>query len=152
MNLKEKIEIKSLSGIDWRCVTLEFDEMYLHIYFTKSKEKPDLFTSDYKILEESKLQNWGKGINGRFDRSNYGLNNPNKDHLHVYKKNNQLFAINRDGSAHDDSHKYQIPNKIANRIRKDYADFNLPDDNFIESIEINNTEANAEILYLLEAQ
>ena len=99
--IKERLNIKSSSGIDWRCVTIEDEDVYVHIYFQRSLEKPELFTSDNKLLEESKHQNWGKGINVRFDRDNYGLNDPNKDHLHIYKKGRQLFAINRDGTGHD---------------------------------------------------
>ncbi len=70
MNLKEKIKIKSLSGINWRCVTIEFEDTYLHLYFIQTDTKPELFTSEYKILDESKYQNSGKGINVRYDRTN----------------------------------------------------------------------------------
>lgn len=56
-----------------------------------------------------------------------------KSHLHVYCKNNQLFAINIDGSAHDQSHGVIIPKKVAKVIRQKFPDFKLPADNYIES-------------------
>ena len=54
-------------------------------------------------------------------------------HLHVYAKNNQIFSMNIDGTAHDKSHRTRIPNKVANAINKYFPDFTLPPDNFIES-------------------
>lgn len=54
-------------------------------------------------------------------------------HLHVYSKNNQLFSLNKDGSAHDQSHGVRIPNKVASAIQKQFPAFALPKDNIIES-------------------
>lgn len=152
MGTKEKIEIKSLSGTDWRCVTISDEEIFVHIFFQETTEKPGLFTSDSKILQESRFQNWGKGIEVRFDRSNYGLNNTAKDHLHIYKKGNHLFAINRDGTGHDRTSQIQIPRGIADRLRQDYPDFIIPENNFVESVESLQMEEIEEILYLLELQ
>ena len=58
-------------------------------------------------------------------------------HLHVYDRNNQLFAINKDGTAHDQSHGCRIPNKAADALRSMYPDFCFPRDNFIESAGIS---------------
>jgi hypothetical protein len=62
-----------------------------------------------------------------------------QEHLHVYARQNQLFAINKDGTAHDRSHRAQIPNRVADAIRADYPDFKLPPDGVIEAapVEIN---------------
>jgi len=55
MGIKEKIEIKSLSEINWRCVTINDEKTSIHIYFQDTPNKPAFFSSDYKILEESKF-------------------------------------------------------------------------------------------------
>lgn len=70
-------------------------------------------------------------------------------HLHLYHKQNQLFAINKDGTAHDKSHGYQIPNKVADALRKQFPDFVLPRHNIIESVN-DLTAVEIEILYLLD--
>ena len=152
MTLRERIEIESLSNINWKCVTHQSDEAYLHIYFLETGTKPSFVTSEYTLLDESRKQTWGKGVDVRFDRNNYGQYNPDKDHLHVYQKGNELFAINKDGTAHDNSHKVRIPNKIADLIRANYPDFNLPTDNIIESFDDLNPEHHRQVLYLLEKQ
>ena len=54
-------------------------------------------------------------------------------HLHVYKKNKQLFAINIDGTAHDQSHGCRIPKKVADELRRRFPDYCIPRNNFIES-------------------
>lgn len=152
MTLREQIEIKSNSGINWRCTTIQFDTVALHIYFYETNEKPEYFSSTYKILEESKKQNWGKRYSVRFDKMNYGAYDPNKDHLHVFLKNNQLFAINRDGTAHDKSHGKKIPNYVSDKIKQEYPDFILPADNLIESVENLEDYIQNELLFLLDEQ
>jgi hypothetical protein len=59
---------------------------------------------------------------------------PGERHVHVYLKNNQLFALNMDsGTAHDQSHGIPIPNKVADALRQKFPDITLPPNNFIES-------------------
>ena len=53
-------------------------------------------------------------------------------HIHVYDQNNQIFALNRDGSAHDASHKTRIPNKVAQGIKDKFPGFTFPPNNIIE--------------------
>ena len=152
MRFKERLQIKSNSGINWRCTTLYYNKFTVHIYFCETLEKPNYFSSKYKLLKEAINQNWGKGYSVRFDRMNYGVYDPNKNHLHVYLKNNNLFAINRDGTAHDKSHGISIPRYVSDRIRSEYPDFIIPPNNFIESAELNNIESQEEILELLDNQ
>ena len=59
-----------------------------------------------------------------------------EDHLHVYLKNNQLFAINVSGTAHDRSHGVRIPNRVAKGIRKAFPQIVLPPNNLIESMDV----------------
>ena len=83
-------------------------------------------------LEEAK--HVGKPIGGTYS----ALKHPphggqGQYHLHLYCKNNKLFAINLDGTAHDQSHGIQIPEKVAKGIREHFPKFELPDNNLIES-------------------
>lgn len=57
---------------------------------------------------------------------------PGQDHIHVYYRNNQVFALNRDGTAHDRSHGVRIPNRVAIAIQQRFPDIQLPPDNIIE--------------------
>ena len=71
-----------------------------------------------------------------------------KTHLQIYNKKTQIFAINRDGTAHDKSHGFRIPNKVATAIRRHFPDFELPDGNLIESTptEVDTAIALTEVL------
>ncbi len=55
-------------------------------------------------------------------------------HVHVYAMNNQLFAMNLDGTAHDASHGSTIPKKVAEAIKEKFPCFTLPKDNLIENV------------------
>jgi len=54
-------------------------------------------------------------------------------HLHVYAHRNQIFAINKDGTAHDASHQVRIPNVVATALRQAFPSWQIPADNVIES-------------------
>ena len=55
-------------------------------------------------------------------------------HIHVYKKNNQLFALNWDGSGHDNSKGTEIPKKVHDYLGNAHPDLSLPKNRIIESI------------------
>ncbi|MBV1825552.1 hypothetical protein [Komagataeibacter oboediens] len=57
-----------------------------------------------------------------------------QDHLHFYQKGSKLFALNRDGTAHDKNHGVQIPNWAQQGIKTHYPDFTIPLDGLIESL------------------
>jgi hypothetical protein len=57
-----------------------------------------------------------------------------KDHIQVYARNNQIFAINKDGTAHDGYHKVKIPGRVADELRSRYPDWSIPMDNLIEAV------------------
>jgi hypothetical protein len=54
-------------------------------------------------------------------------------HLHVYEKNNELFAINKNGTAHDGSHGVTIPLKVFNAITTQRPDWIIPQNRIIET-------------------
>ena len=57
-------------------------------------------------------------------------------HLHVYKKNNELFSLNWDGSGHDNSRGSEIPKKVFDHLKTKHPDLTLPDNRIIESISL----------------
>jgi len=57
---------------------------------------------------------------------------PGQHHIHVLLKNKKLFAINRDGSAHDQSHGYTLPREAREFLRKEFPGWTIPD--ILESI------------------
>ena len=86
-----------------------------------------------KRLDEA--QHRGVPLGGKYSAQLHSAHTPprGQQHLHVYAKNNQLFALNMDGTAHDQSHQTQIPRKVADAIRQQFPTFVVPPSNFIES-------------------
>lgn len=83
-----------------------------------------------------KAMHRGRPLGGKYSAQRHQAHTAEgKTHLHVYARNNQLFAINVDGSAHDTSHGIRIPNKVADAIRRKFPEFRVPADNLIKSIE-----------------
>ncbi len=92
----------------------------------------EIGSPEERVLREAQLK--GEPLTGTYSTQYHSAHiKDGQDHLHVYCKQNQLFAMNRDGSAHDRSHQTQIPNKVADAIRTKFPDFTLPPSNFIES-------------------
>jgi len=58
---------------------------------------------------------------------------PGDYHLHVYADSNQIFAINKNGTAHDGYHGVRIPNKVYNALKSKFHDWTFPADKIIES-------------------
>ena len=89
-------------------------------------------TGEAVLITEARAK--GKPIGGQYSAQLHGLRTPvGQPRLHVYARNNQLFALNIDGSAHDDSHRTLIPNTVADAIRQHFPAFNVPRDNYIEN-------------------
>lgn len=55
-------------------------------------------------------------------------------HLHVYNGNNEIFAINRNGSAHDGYHGVRIPNKVFAALISRFGDWKFPPNQIIEGL------------------
>ena len=60
---------------------------------------------------------------------------PGQTHLHVYMTQNELFALNWDGSAHDQSHGVRIPNQVYRALQTRFPALGLPTDRVIECID-----------------
>jgi hypothetical protein len=99
------------------------DQYEVHILFEATTEN---------VITEARHK--GVPLGGRYSVQLHKAHSPvGQEHIHVYARNNQLFALNKDGSAHDSSHQTRIPNKVANAIQSAFPQFTLPPGNFIES-------------------
>jgi len=102
---------------------IAIDEYTIHFYVEKAEGGQFLLEAKHK----------GIPLKGPYSAQPHPAHSPaGQKHIHVFKKNNELFALNVDGTAHDQSHGIRIPNKVADRIAKDFPDFKLPPGNIIE--------------------
>jgi hypothetical protein len=108
---------------DYEWVTLSVENYLVHILFENSTGN---------LITEAKHK--GMPLGGQYSAQLHGAHSSvGQQHIHVYAKNNQLFSLNKDGSAHDASHQVQIPNKVAKAIQNHFPGFTLPPNNIIES-------------------
>lgn len=118
---KQFLKESKVSEFNW--FTLKVDEYFIHILVPSPESR---------VLEEAKYR--GTPLGGPYSAKSHPPHTPvDKYHLHVYINNNQLFALNKDGTAHDQSHGVRMPNKVAKAITQKFPDFILPKNNLIES-------------------
>ena len=114
----------NLAERERRTVTLTVDQYVIQLIVHEDS------ATQQQLDESKKPISLGKHYTGRIDKAHDPKTG--QEHIHVYVKGKELFAMNRDGTAHDRSHKYQIPNVVAKEIKKQFPHFTLPADNFIE--------------------
>jgi hypothetical protein len=106
---------------------ITIDDLVVNIYFDDYKDK------DFVDLKEARHK--AIPLGGPYLAY---LDSPHipqgQKHIHVYHKNNQIFALNIDGSAHDKSHGVKIPGKVGKALSDILPGFKLPNDNIIESL------------------
>lgn len=83
----------------------------------------------YAIVESKHLE-LRKGYSLRKDSPHTPKGQP---HIHLYHRNNEILAVNMDNSGHDGSHGYIIPKYPLEYIRKNFPEFNIPENGVIES-------------------
>lgn len=83
-----------------------------------------------KPLTESKHGNVGQ-YTYRIDSPHDSVNG--QHHVHFMQKGKDLFALNKDGSAHDGCHGVRINNKILDALPKIMPGITVPKDGIIES-------------------
>lgn len=104
---------------------LEAGQFTIFIY----KETPEGL---FALLSEAKHR--GIPLGGPYSVQKHSPHTPKNDyHLHLYHKNNQILAINKDGTAHDSSHGCIIPRVAADALRKMFPDYTFPENNLVES-------------------
>ncbi len=115
------------------------DDTIVHLYCTED-ELPESLLEATKESERLLIEargNW-KNISGPY---RYRIDGPHDAttghrHIHVYKKNNELFSLNWDGTGHDNSQGTEIPKKVYDYLSSKHQDLQLPDNRIIESISL----------------
>lgn len=86
-----------------------------------------------QLLLEAKVI--GAPLTGPYSYKKHQPHNPTGEyHLHVYKKENEIFSINKDGSGHDGYSGTRIPNKAFNALKDKFPDWSWPENQIIESL------------------
>lgn len=109
---------------------LQVDEFILQIYPA----------DDDSVATITEAQHKGEPLYGPYSVQDHSAHvEPGEDHIHVYLRKNQLFALNKpSGTAHDQSHGIKIPNKLAKAIRQKFPGITLPPNNLIENAPLVN--------------
>jgi hypothetical protein len=124
----------------WGWLSLSVDDLTFHLL---------LRVGHPAVRELEEARHRGEPIGGKYSAQLHPPHTPRgQKHLHIYAGNNQLFALNMDGTAHDQSHGIQIPGKAATAISKRFPGIRLPPDNYIESVDIGSE---ADLHLLLES-
>jgi len=106
-------------------IVVQVDEAIVHVY---------------TILPTSKqlLAEFTRHLTGAYFYDKHKPHAPTGQyHLHVYLKNNEIFAINWDGSAHDQSHQTIIPGKVIKALKAMFPDLILPSNRIIECVTLD---------------
>ena len=112
---------KTSEKYEW--CTISIDSEVIHILFEKETSI---------VLNEAKTR--GTPVGGPYSVLFHKAHSTvGSDHIHGYEKNNQLFALNVDGTAHDQSHGVRIPNRLAKGIKNCFPNVTLPTNNMIEN-------------------
>ena len=86
-----------------------------------------------ELLLEAKTK--GEPLIGTYSVIKHQRHTPNGDyHLHVYDGQNQIFAINKGGSAHDGYHGVRIPNKVYQQLTSKFSGWKFPPSKLIETV------------------
>ena len=135
MEQKRTIVFKAVLNIKSHCYTFELNDCIVYLYFNED-EIIDVIKNRPVLLQESRSLDLGKGGKLEFHRSNNSnIHDPSKDHLHYFLRGKQIFAINRDGTAHDGFHGVVMPKNVYNYIKSNYPDFTLPQNRMLESLD-----------------
>lgn len=126
----------------------------IYVYFLVDKSDFYMRFKTKKLVESHQLlleylTPLKKGYSARLDQDKSHIPpDPNKQHIHVFKNGKELFAINKDGSAHDDSAGKIIPGAIFNTLKQKYPGFNFPPNRLIQEMMINSNLEDVTIPYL----
>ncbi|MHB1702826.1 MAG: hypothetical protein ACYCS0_01215 [bacterium] len=108
---------------EFKWLNFNVSEYIVYILLDNSSEK--------MLLESNNYYNFGK-YSARLDNPHFS---DGQKHIHLYARGNQLFALNKDGTAHDGklSHQKSIPNVVADFIRNEFPYIKIPVNNLIEN-------------------
>lgn len=115
-----------------------FDGIIKQVYQEMGNNPPGLSENIY--LEYKHYKPIPK-TNASYRKDSGNNNTCTQNHLHVFAKpegaGNQLYAVNQDGSGHDGSSGYLVPDVHAQYLRS--IGYNIPSNNILEYAELNKT-------------
>ncbi|OOG77488.1 hypothetical protein [Algoriphagus sp. A40] len=93
----------------------------------------DLEGSSEELLLEAKHK--GTKLVGQYSVIKHQPHNPTGEyHIHVYKKENEIFSINKSGRGHDGFSGTRIPNEVFKALSAKYPDWTFPKSQIVESV------------------
>ena len=102
-----------------------------HCWYTVACEDMTVHCLIDASLDEARHR--AKPLHGKYsarlDRA-HGLNG--QDHLHVFARSGELFAMNRDGSSHHSGPSVRIPSDLQQLIPVLYPGFTIPPGGIVE--------------------
>lgn len=145
-SFKEFLYDKKVSEVIDKLTRGQFKEYSVETVVFESKEKKP-FLEQQLILEWEQYKKIPKtNLTYRYDTGN--TNTQTKDHIHVFAKNNQLYAINIDGTAHDGS-SAKLGNKEVKFLKS--IGFTPPANGILEWITLDSSKSftaiNLELLF-----
>ena len=90
-----------------------------------------------QLLSEDKKEELGKG---RYVYKHSAHTDPGQAHLHFYQNGAHLYALNKDGSAHDQSHGKQMARWAIQAVQEKFPGFQLPTKGLIEAMMTGEVE------------
>jgi len=109
------------------CSSYEIEGSIVHIYYK-------LNDPIKQVIDEANHRGGTELIKHYSANSHKGHIPGALDHLHIYAGQTQIAAINIDGSGHDGFSGTKLPNKVVKAISAKFPEFNIPDNNILESI------------------
>lgn len=120
-------------------------------YLAEDEKKAEDLVKKVMLFEHQVYKNI-PGTKNSYREDPANTNTSTVKHSHIYAKPKgkgaQLYSVNVDGSGHDGSSGIEIPSSHANFFRGKGYDINS--DNILESIYINNIDADEFEIILLE--
>lgn len=110
-----------------RHIKIEYEGVVYHFYTPSDESAPH----GIKPLFESKFGNVGQ-YTYRIDPPHNSENG--QKHIHFMDKSGEIFALNKDGSAHDGWHGVQIPNKVLAELPNIMPGLTIPKNGLIECV------------------
>ncbi|WP_075349186.1 hypothetical protein [Algoriphagus marinus] len=94
----------------------------------------ELAEAQNNLILEAKIKGQNS-LGGPYSYTKHQPHNPTGEyHLHVYKKNNEIFSINQSGRGHDGYSGTVIPNKVYNALKDKFPKWSWPDSQIVESL------------------
>ncbi len=104
-------------------------EKFVFFHF-KSDDTVARFILAHLLVEDCKYVDLGKGREVFYHTAHVP---PGQDHLHFYQNDSKLYALNRDGTAHDASHGKVMAGWARDAVKDNYPGFTLPQGGLIEA-------------------